>query len=537
MDIKNLNSSVSVSGQIGPEDVSFLADQGVKIIVCNRPDNEQSDQPTFNEIRKRAEQLNLRAFQIAFSGGQMHETHVNQFCELLKQGEKIHAYCRTGNRSNNLWQRSQELLANTSKADVNSNFGAPAIKRFDVVIVGAGSAGIACAASLLKRDNTLSVAIVDAAKHHYYQPGWTMVSGGVFSVESTVRKTEDLIPSKVKQWIPRAVAGFEPENNRVILDNDERLSYEHLVVAPGLKINWSGIEGLDESLGKNGVTSNYSYKTAPYTRQLVTSLNQGKALFTQPPMPIKCAGAPQKAMYLACSHWHKQHKINNIDTHFYNSGAVLFGVQAYVPALESYVQKYAIQTHFQHTLVKINGADKIATFKVVDSQGNEHFQESDFDMIHVTPPQQAPDFIQKSPLADDSGWLDVDQFTLQHTRYANIWGAGDVINAPNAKTMAAARKQVPVIAHNIIQTRKGAAINAHYDGYGSCPLTVEDGKIVMAEFGYGGKLLHTFPNWIINGTQPSRLAWYIKADFLPAFYWRGMLRGHEWLVKPNTAKP
>jgi len=137
MDIKNLNSSVSVSGQIGPEDVSFLADQGVKIIVC-----------------------------------------VNQFCELLKQGEKIHAYCRTGNRSNNLWQRSQELLANTSKADVNSNFGAPAIKRFDVVIVGAGSAGIACAASLLKRDNTLSVAIVDAAKHHYYQPGWTMVSGG-----------------------------------------------------------------------------------------------------------------------------------------------------------------------------------------------------------------------------------------------------------------------------------------------------------------------------------------------------------------------
>jgi len=277
-------------------------------------------------------------------------------------------------------------------------------------------------------------------------------------------------------------------DNRVILDNDERLSYEHLVVAPGLKINWSGIEGLDESLGKNGVTSNYSYKTAPYTRQLVTS-------------------------------------------------AVLFGVQAYVPALESYVQKYAIQTHFQHTLVKINGADKIATFKVVDSQGNEHFQESDFDMIHVTPPQQAPDFIQKSPLADDSGWLDVDQFTLQHTRYANIWGAGDVINAPNAKTMAAARKQVPVIAHNIIQTRKGAAINAHYDGYGSCPLTVEDGKIVMAEFGYGGKLLHTFPNWIINGTQPSRLAWYIKADFLPAFYWRGMLRGHEWLVKPNTAKP
>jgi len=75
---------------------------------------------------------------------------------------------------------------------------------------------------------------------------------------------------------------------------------------------------------------------------------------------------------------------------------------------------------------------------------------------------------------------------------------------------------------------------AHYDGYGSCPLTVENGKIVLAEFGFGGKLLPSFPDWIINGKQPTRAAWILKKDFLPWMYWNGMLKGREWMVTPTT---
>ncbi len=265
------------------------------------------------------------------------------------------------------------------------------------------------------------------------------------------------------------------------------------MVAAGLKLNWDEIEGLSDTLGRNGVTSNYRYDLAPYTWELVNNLKQGKAVFTQPPMPIKCAGAPQKAMYLSCDYWHKQNVLSGIDVQFRNAGGVLFGVPEYVPALEKYIEKYDAKLHFNNNLVKVDGPNKQAYFSVTTADGKKDIVKTDFDMLHVCPPQSAPDFIRNSALVDDSGWVCVDQETLQHKQFPNVWALGDVVNTPNAKTMAAARKQAPVVAQNICDALEGHPINAIYNGYGSCPLTVERGKIVLAEFGYGGKLLPTFP--------------------------------------------
>jgi sulfide:quinone oxidoreductase len=183
--------------------------------------------------------------------------------------------------------------------------------------------------------------------------------------------------------------------------------------------------------------------------------------------------------------------------------------------------------------VAIDGPARKAWFDVADGEGKTTRVERSFDMIHVCPPQTAPDFIRVSPLADDVGWLDVDQNTLRHRRFENVYGLGDVINAPNAKTAAAARKQAPVVAQNIVHDLAGGANVAHYDGYGSCPLTVERGKIVLAEFGYGGRLLPSFPHWVVNGTRPSRVAWLLKEKILPPLYWGGMLKGREWLARPE----
>ena len=400
---------------------------------------------------------------------------------------------------------------------------------YDIVIVGAGSAGIATASSLLKRNGSLRVALVDPSSDHYYQPGWTMVGGGVFEPESTHRKTVDLIPAGV-DWIAQSATGFAPDDNSVSLDNDTSLIYGHLVVAPGLKLDWNAVEGLEETLGKNGVTSNYRYDLAPYTWQLVQGLNNGKALFTQPPMPIKCAGAPQKALYLSASQWLKSGKLSDIDIEFYNAGGALFGVAAYVPALTAYMEKYAVGINYLHNLIKVDGTSKTAWFKTADAEGNEQIVESRFDMLHVCPPQCAPDVIRNSDLAGDGGWLEVDPESLQHKRYPNVWGAGDVMDTANAKTMAAARKQAPVVAQNICNAISGQAHSAGYKGYGSCPLTVENGKIVLAEFGYGGKVTPTFPAWLNEGTKPTRLAWFLKVRILPLVYWHGMLKAREWLT-------
>lgn len=249
-------------------------------------------------------------------------------------------------------------------------------------------------------------------------------------------------------------------------------------------------------------------------------------------MPIKCAGAPQKAVYLSCFEWEEKNRLKDIDVSFHNAGGVLFGVPEYVPALEAYMNRYGVDRQFNQTLVAVDGPAKKAWFSVADE---DTLKEVPFDMLHICPPQTAPAFVSNSALANEAGWIDVDQDTLQHVRYFDVFGLGDACSAPNAKTAAAVRKQAPVVAENVIATLAGNAPVTVYDGYGSCPLTVERGKVVLAEFGYGGKLLPTAPSWILDGTQASRLAWHLKATLLPPIYFELMLKGREWLAKPALA--
>ena len=250
-------------------------------------------------------------------------------------------------------------------------------------------------------------------------------------------------------------------------------------------------------------------------------------------MPIKCAGAPQKALYLSADHWRRSGRLKDIDIGFYNAGPVLFGVKEYVPSLMDYVERYGAELNFKHNLTAVDGPAKKAWFTKTDEEGRTETVERDFDLLHVCPPQTASDFIRVGPLADAAGWVDVDQSTLRHKSFEKVYSLGDVMNAPNAKTAAAARKQAPIVAQNLLYDMGHARFQAHYDGYGSCPLTVERGKIVLAEFGYGGKLLPSFPSWIIDSRKPSRLAWWLKERILPPVYWQGMLKGREWMVKPE----
>jgi sulfide:quinone oxidoreductase len=178
--------------------------------------------------------------------------------------------------------------------------------------------------------------------------------------------------------------------------------------------------------------------------------------------------------------------------------------------------------------VAVDGPARQATFATADGEVT-----TTFDMLHVVPPQVAPQCVADSPLAATSGFTDVDQHTLQHVRYPNVFGLGDGGSSPNAKTAAAARKQAPVVAVNALRALDGKGPTAGYDGYGSCPLTVERGKIVLAEFAYGGKLAPSFPTWLVDGTKPARLSWMLKADALPWIYWNGMLKGREWLAGPG----
>ncbi len=552
MDIKSLTPLLSISPQILIVEIKAVAQAGFKAIICNRPDGEGPDQPSFKEIEAAALQYGLQAQYLPAESGKVRDEDGKAFGQLLlTMPGPVLAYCRTGMRSTTMWALSQAGVTPLPKileASQKVGFDMKALvqrianggktpsdqvdARHDVVIVGGGAAGISVASSLLARSPQLDIAIIDPADAHFYQPGWTMVGGGIFTASDTARTMASVIPTDVS-WIKAAVAAFEPDNNQIILEGCRVVKYKQLVVCPGLKLDWQGIDGLNDTLGRNGVTSNYRFDMAPYTWELVQNLKGGKALFTQPPMPIKCAGAPQKAMYLSADHWTRQGVLNNIDIQFCNSGAVLFGVADYVPALMEYVKKYHIGLNFGETLVAVDGPSHKATFMKNLADGSKEKVVRDFDMIHVVPPQKAPDFVRVSPLADPAGWVDVDPGSLRHKTYANVFGLGDATNTPNAKTAAAARKQAPVVANNVLVAMGQLKGEAKYDGYGSCPLTVERGKIVLAEFAYGGKLAPTFPTWLIDGTKPSALAWYLKERLLPPLYWEAMLKGREWLAEPE----
>ncbi|GAB5550269.1 MAG: FAD/NAD(P)-binding oxidoreductase [Sandaracinaceae bacterium] len=396
----------------------------------------------------------------------------------------------------------------------------------EVLIVGGGSAGISVASRLLLADNPPAVTILDPAEKHYYQPLWTLVGGGVVPKEESERTEASVIPTGAT-WIQDAATSFDPDNNTVTTEQNGALTYDYLVVCPGIQINWDSIEGLKEGLGTNGICCNYSYEHCDYTWETAQRIAEKPgpvtALFTQPSSPVKCGGAPQKVMYLTSDHLRRSGKLDQADVEFFSPGQVIFGVQEFAKTLHEVLDRYGIETNWGHELVAIRPDTQEAVFQVSGGDGAPSEKVVKFDMLHAVPHMASPDFLAKSPLANEAGWCDVDKHTLQHVRYANVFGLGDAGSTPNAKTGAAIRKQYPVVAENLLAVRAGRTdLSDDYHGYASCPLVTGYGRLILAEFDYDGNVDSSFP---FDTTKERYSMYVLKKDLLPNLYWHGMLQG------------
>jgi sulfide:quinone oxidoreductase len=394
-------------------------------------------------------------------------------------------------------------------------------RQHQVVIVGGGSAGITVAARL-QRAGIHDVAVIEPSPTHYYQPLWTLVGGGLADVRRSAR-TEGSVMPKGTSWIRARVASVDPESRVVVADDGTEVGYDVLVMAPGIQLDWGGVAGLEATLGQRGVSSNYAYHLAPTTWEFIRNTTGGTAVFTQPNGAIKCAGAPQKIAYLAADYWRRQGVLDDIDVHLVLPTPGMFGVPEFARILEDVVRRYGITVHFGSEVVEIDGDGR----EIVIRNLNDDTKSSlGYDVMHVVPPQSAPDWVRTGPLADPAspaGYIEVDKHTLQHVRYPNVFALGDASNTPNSKTGAAVRHQAPALVANLQAHLAGAPLTASYDGYASCPLTTARDRMLLAEFDYSMRPAPSIP--MLNTKREHRDFGLLKKVGLPALYWNLMLRG------------
>lgn len=388
-----------------------------------------------------------------------------------------------------------------------------------IVIVGGGTAGITVAARLRRAGQT-DVAVIEPSKTHRYQPLWTLVGSGHATLAETGRPEADVMPRGV-QWIQAMVANIDPDARMLETDHGLGIGYDICILAPGIELNWAGIPGLAESIGKNGVVSNYRGDTAERTWAEVKDLKGGRALFTQPDGPIKCGGAPQKAAYMTADYLRRQGRLDATDVVFSLPGDSLFGLPEFREVLEGVVERYGIDVRYGTELIEIRPDTREAVLRT--GSGDETVP---YDLLHVVPPQRAPQFIRDSTLAvpgDERGWIDVDDHTLAHNRYPDVFALGDAAGTAAAKTGAAVRKQAPVVVANVLAALSGREMPASYDGYSSCPIVTGEGKMLLAEFDYSLTHHKTIP--LIDTVKERRDMWYLKRYGLPFLYWNLMLEG------------
>lgn len=388
-----------------------------------------------------------------------------------------------------------------------------------VLIIGGGNAGISLAARL-KRYKVKGIAVVDPSEQHLYQPFFSHIAGGTAKAETAVRSQESVMPKGIT-WHRDSATAIDPTAKTVTLASGTILTYEHLVVCPGIQKNWNGIPGLQAAYDSPFGATNYSLDLAVKAWRLLSDLRSGTAVFTMPDGPITCGGAAQKPMYLACDYWRSQGVLDNIRVILAVPTKTVYGVDVVDEELNRKIAEYGIELRCTTELVRVDADNRRATLRDTTRGAEEEIQ---YDVLHAAPPQSAPDWIRTTGLADDDGFVAVDKKTLRHLAYPTVWSLGDAAGTPNSKSGAALRQQTKVLAKNLRAVLKGSQPSQKYNGYGACPFTVSRSTVVLAEFDDTCTPKPSVPGW--KGlAKEKRLTWLVERYGFIRLYWYAILKG------------
>jgi sulfide:quinone oxidoreductase len=391
-----------------------------------------------------------------------------------------------------------------------------------VVVIGGGNAGLSVAGRLRRR-GVDDVVVIEPREQHLFQPLFSHVAGGVARAGMAVRPQASVMPKGV-DWVQDAVSDIEPESATVILASGDRVTYDHLIVCPGIQLDWDRVPGLAASLNTPSVASHYEFGLVPKASRLLRDLRRGTVVFTQPAGPAKCAGASQKPMYLACDYWRAKGVLRDIRVVMVVPDPTVFGIPEIDRELERKIAEYGIELRSGTELRAVDGENR--TVDIGPRAGGQG-ESLHYDVLNVVPPQSAPDWLKSTSLpaaGESGGFVEVDPETLRHTRYPNVWSLGDAAATRNSKSGGALRKQTKVVAENVLSALDGKEPTTRYNGYSVCPFTVSRSTVVFAEFDDQYRLKPTIPFW---KTLPRerRLSWVFDRHILPWVYWHMILKG------------
>jgi sulfide:quinone oxidoreductase len=391
----------------------------------------------------------------------------------------------------------------------------------EVVIIGGGNAGVSLAARL-ERYGVKDVALIEPKDHHLYQPLFSHIAGGRASAKEAVRTQESVTPNGVT-WIRDSAVDVDANANTVTLANGSTVAYGQLVVCPGLQYDWDAVPGLAEAVHSPHGASHYEFELAPKAWTLLSGLTSGTAVFTMPAGPIKCGGASQKPMYLACDYWQEQGVLDKIRVVMVQPYPTVFGVPEVDRELDRKIAEYGIELWTNSELVSVDAASQTANIRNVETGEHESLH---YDVLNAVPPQSAPDWLKATDLpaaGDKGGFVEVDRQTLRHLRYPNVWSLGDAAGTTNSKSGGSLRKQTKVLAKNLVAARKGKPLPRKYNGYSVCPFTVSRDTVVFAEFDDRYRPMPTIPR--VPTWNESKLSWVVDRDIFPQVYWNLILKG------------
>lgn len=409
-----------------------------------------------------------------------------------------------------------------------------------IVIVGGGAAGITMAAYLTDKLQDPNITIIEPNEIHHYQPGYTMIAGGVFTAEEVLKPNKDLIPRSVT-WIKDKVVELNPDNNSLKTEHSGTIDYDYMVLVPGCQLDFNLIEGIDAGrLGEGNAHCIYTHEGSQRCYEALKKmpdLKNGNIIFTDTYTEIKCGGAPKKICLMSDDYLRDHNARDDKSFHYYANGTNLMTPKIYGDRLSELYDERGVKTHYKHRLVSVDTYSKVATFELLPEESpaptpaDANFERInvDFDFLHFVPPMSAPDFVKQSSLTitegklSHGGWIDVDSHTLIHKKYANIISFGDASGLPTSKTGAAIRMQAPVAASNLVSIMEGKEPKKSYNGYSACPIVTEYGKVLMAEFGYDKELMPTLP-FLDSGVERG-MWWLLKKHGLKPMYYHGMLKG------------